>query len=107
MKTPQVVEETLYGIYLWQMPNGAVVTDEERNYLSIAARKGDPVRIERLRQAARSLGIDVGQPLWLPGHRKVTEEEYETQKQRLNEGLIPDDYDAPAWAEEIKRNGRD
>lgn len=104
MNTPKIVEETRYGLYLWQMPNGAVVTDEERNYLSIAAEKGDLRRIKTLIDTVRSFGIEEGKPLWMPGHRKVSEEEYDRQKQRMDDGLIPDEYDAPAWREELSRN---
>lgn len=100
------VNETRYGVYVWQMPNGAVVADEERNFLSISSEFGDPRRIAELRAAVRACGIEVGQPLFMPGHRKIDDEEYERQSQRLAEGLIPDEYDAAAWREEFKNRER-
>lgn len=103
MKTPQVVEETRYGLYVWQMPNGSVVTDEERNYLCIAAEKGDLVKMATIRAAARSYGIEEGGPLFLAGHRKVTDEEFEEQKRRMEDGEIPDIYDSAALREELRR----
>lgn len=99
----QVVQETKYGVYLWQMPDGAVVKDEDGNFMSIAAKEGDLRRINELRAAARSYGIDTGSPLFMPGYRKIDDEEYEHQKERMNEGLIADEYDVPAWREVEQR----
>lgn len=86
------------------MPDGSVVADEDRNFLSIASKQGDIRRMHALRDAVRAYGIDSGGPLFLAGHRKVSDEEYERQKERMAEGLIPDEYDAGAWREEM-RNG--
>lgn len=100
----KVVEESLKGVYLWQTVDGAVVTDEDGNYLSIQSFKGDEKRIEELREAARQYGVeDGGKPLWMSGYRHVTEEEYEYQMQRLQLGLIPDELDLPAFMEEHKQ----
>lgn len=103
MKSPrmQVVEEVSYGLYLWQMPDGSLVCDENRNYLNVAAIKGDIRRINALKQAAKELGIEEGKPLWFSGHRRVTDEEYQDQKQRLEWGLIPDELDVPAIKEDL------
>ena len=103
MKT---VRETNYGLYVWQMPNGAVVADEDRNFLSIASKFGDPKRIAELQAAVRACGITIGEPLFIPGARKIDDEEYERQQERLAQGLIPDDYDAAAWREELQNRDR-
>ena len=98
----QIVQETKYGVYLWQMPDGALVCDENRNYLSISSKEGDPRRLAELTAAARACGCEDGHPICFPGHRKIDDEEYEHQRERFEQGLIPDEYDAAAWAEEIK-----
>jgi hypothetical protein len=90
-----------FGVYLWQMPDGSVVADEDRNFLSIASMYGDNARMEKLRNAAAQCGVFEGKPLFMPGHRKVTDEEYQEQQARLESGLIPDEYDIGAWKEEL------
>ena len=50
----------------------------------------------------KDLGIEGGRPVFLSGHRRVTDEEYEYQRQRLEWGLIPDELDLPAFKEEYK-----
>jgi len=97
----QQVEEVSYGLYLWQMPNGSVVTDEEGNYLNVAAMKGDVRKINALRQAAKSYGLEEGKPVWFSGHRQISDEEYYQQKERLDWGLIPDELDVPAIKEDL------
>ena len=98
----QLVEETDIGVYVWQMPDGRIVADEDGNYLNIAARKGDLRRIKTLTEAARYYGIEEGAPLFLAGHRQVTDEEFEEQKQRMLFGLVPDDHDVPALKDELR-----
>ena len=94
-------EHDRFGVYLWQMPDGSVVADEDKNFLSIASAYGDAERIAKLKRAAEQCGIFEGSPLFMPGHRKVTDEEYAEQQQRLESGLIPDEYDIGAWKEEV------
>lgn len=96
----RVVDEAAYGVYLWEMPDGKLVGDDEGNWLSIAAMKGDLKRINELTEAARHYGIMVGRPIFLAGNRKITDEEYEYQKMRQSFGLIPDENDIPALVSE-------
>lgn len=98
----KVVKETEYGVYVWQMPNGSIVGDDEGHWMCISAKEGDLRKVQALQDAARSYGIEEGTPLFLPGTRKVTDDEWAEQKARMELGLIPDDYDAAAWAEEIE-----
>lgn len=95
-----VVEESLRGVYLWQTEDGALVADEDGNYLSIQSFKGDEQRIMLLKLAAIEHGVHGGKPLWMSGYRQVTDEEYEYQRQRLEWGLIPDELDIAAFKEE-------
>lgn len=95
-----------YGVYLWEMPDGRYVGDDEGNFLSISSEFGDLKRMSQLAEAVRYYGINEGRPRFMAGHRKVTDEEYEEQKQRLASGLIPDEYDISASVEELRsQNG--
>lgn len=96
------VEESRFGVYVWEMPDGALVADEDLNWLSIGAEKGDLKRIQAITNAARSYGITEGQPVFLAGRRQVTTEEYEEQIRRAKFGLTPDPYDIGALKDEIQ-----
>jgi hypothetical protein len=95
------VEEVNYGVYLWQMPDGKIVADEDGNYMCIYSLKGDTKKIAALRRFAKEYGVEEGKPLWQSGHRPVTDEEYEYQKKRLELGLVADEWDIPALKEDL------
>jgi hypothetical protein len=101
MPKVKIIEETDYGLYLWEMPDGSIVSDDEKNYLNIPARRGDKEKLKLLKDAVRSFGIEEGRPVFLAGHRRVTDEEYEYQKQRLEWGLVPDEMDYGAARDEL------
>jgi hypothetical protein len=100
------VQETDYGLYLWEMPDGALVADDEKNFLNIPAKQGDQEKIKLLRDAVKSFGINEGRPVFLAGNRRVTDEEYEYQKQRMEWGLIPDELDYGAARDELMSNNK-
>lgn len=100
-----VVEETNIGIYVWEMPDGSWVADDEGNWMNIPSKKGDLRRINMLKEAANSYGIYEGRPVFLSGHYRVSEDEYQEQRQRLQEGLIPDKNDIFALRDD-DRNGK-
>lgn len=97
------VEETEFGIYVWEMPDGAwVAADEDGHFMMITARKGDRKRMAQLRDAAKSFGIEEGKPVFLSGVRPVTDEQYEEQRQRMLFGLNPDPEDSFAQLDELR-----
>ena len=96
------IEETNTGIYVWQMPDNSVVRDEDGNTLSIPSLRGDIRQIKKLKNVAKSYGLEDGHPLFFSGHRQVTEEELEEQKVRADLGLVPDPQDLPAMMEYVK-----
>lgn len=98
----KVVEESMLGLYVWTTPEGAIVADEDGNYLNIQSVKGDERKIELLKEAARECGVEGGKAMFLSGYRRVTDEEYEYQRQRLELGLIPDELDIAAFKEEYE-----
>jgi hypothetical protein len=95
-------EETRLGIYVWEMPDGRWIGDDDGNFLSITATKGNRSRMDALAREVRSYGIYEGQPKFLSGRRKIDDEEFEYQKQRLDWGLVPDPYDIGNYKDEMK-----
>ena len=93
-----VVEEPFsdYGIYVWQLPNGKIFTDGEGNALSIDSMRDDQSRIILLQKEASWLGQPVGRPIFFANVRKVSDEEYSEQKDRMTQGLIPSETDLGA-----------
>jgi hypothetical protein len=94
----QVIEEPFSnaGIYVWQKANGKFFTDGEGNALSIESMKDDPAKIKELTQAAAYWGEPEGKAVFFPNVRKISEEEYSEQKDRMAQGLIPSENDLGA-----------
>ena len=102
-------EESILGIYVWEMPDGRWIGDDSGNFLSISSKKGNRERIDALAKVVRSYGIYEGSPKFLSGRRKIDDEEYELQQQRLKWGLTPDPLDIGVYKEEmskLKNGGR-
>lgn len=96
-------EETRLGIYVWEMPDGRWIGDDEGNFLSITSTKGNRSRMDALAREVRSYGIHEGRPKFLSGRRKIDDEEFEYQKQRLNWGLVPDPLDIGNYKDEMRK----
>ena len=96
------IDEVSWGLYGWQMPDGSLVMDEEGAYLSIPSMKGDIRQIKKLKDVAKHYGLEEGKPIFFAGHRPVTDEELEEQRQRLEMGLVPDEKDMPAMMDYVK-----
>lgn len=96
-----VVEETNLGIYVWEI-DGKWVGDDEGNYLSITSKKGNREKMEQLRKAVSHYGINRGQPKFLAGRRKIDDEEFEYQQQRLKWGLTPDPLDIGEYKDQMR-----
>lgn len=96
------VEEVSYGVYIWSTADGKLVSDEDGNFMCIFSTKGNVAKIAELRRFASEYGIEEGgKPVWFSGHRPVSQEEYEYQKQRMDWGLVADEYDLPALKEDL------
>jgi hypothetical protein len=104
IKNPRVsvVQEEEYGTYLWKMPDGTFVADGDQNFLAIFSMRGDLIKIARLRAAAKSYGIEEGQPAFQAGMRMISDEEYQEQRDRMSAGEIPDEFDISALKDGIK-----
>lgn len=89
-----------FGLYLWLTEDKKLVANDNGDFLNIPSVYGDHKKIAALRKAAKECGVDGGGPIFFPGHRRVTQDEWEHQHERLDAGLIPDDHDLPAIIEE-------
>jgi hypothetical protein len=98
-------EESTLGVYVWEMPDGRWIGDDDGNFLSITSKKNNRSRIDALAREVSSYGIHEGGPKFLSARRKIDDEEFEYQKQRLNWGLIPDPMDIGNYKDEMKKMG--
>lgn len=102
----RVVDETPYGTYVWQAPDGEFLGDGEGRLLSVFAMRGDLSKITALAKVAAAYGYKDGSPVFWAGKRKITDEEYEEQTARDRLGLVADPLDYAAIRDELraKRN---
>lgn len=101
----RIIEETTLGIYVWEMPDGRWIGDDDGNFLSVTAKKGNKSKIDALAREVRSYGIEEGSPKFLSGRRKIDDEEFEHQNERLKWGLTPDPLDIGVYKDSMLRNG--
>jgi len=79
---------------LWRDEQGKYIVNEDYEFLCTETiKKGDKDVEEKMREAARSFGIDGGQAVWRKG-RKITKTEWEVQMERMQDGKIPDEQEA-------------
>lgn len=87
-----------WGLYFWKLPDGHLFKDDEGRLLNIPSVKNDIGQIAKLRQAAKSYGQPDGEPWFYAGINRATDEEYQEQLDRLDQGLIPSLNDIGAVA---------
>ena len=90
------------GIYVWRLPDGNIVKDSNGNTMNIPARKGDIEAMSKITKAAAYFGFPEGRPEFMPGVRRITDEEHSEQLNRLKEGYIPSETDIGAWMDAAK-----
>ena len=78
-----------WGLYFWRLPSGHLFKDDEGRLLNIPSVKNDLSQMAKLRQAAAHYGQPDGEPWFYAGVNRATDEEYQEQLDRLEEGLIP------------------
>lgn len=102
------VSETNRGIYVWRLPDGNFLA-EGLNILSIDAIRGDLQKMAEISRAAREYGYPDGTPVFVEGNRKITDEEFEIQYERMLNGLVPDPQDVGNYQDDmrnLRRYGR-
>lgn len=90
----KLVDEGIpYGVYTWRV-NGKAVVNENLEYLVAPARRGDQRAIARLTEFVhKELGIYEGEAVFEEGARPISEDEWEEQMERMQNGDTPDPYD--------------
>jgi hypothetical protein len=94
LKRATPIIEDDFGVCLWRMPDGAVLGDEEGRFLSLNGRLDDPVVEAKMKKAAIYwVGEEalLGEPLWMPGSRQISDGEAEDQMENLIDGKVPDE----------------
>ncbi len=94
----RVIEEKFSdaGIYVWQLPSGKYFTDGEGNALSIESMINDLAKIKEITEAAAYYGQPEGKPVFFSNVRKISDEEYSEQQDRMAQGFIPSANDLGA-----------
>jgi hypothetical protein len=78
-----------FGVYTWKMPDGKVL-GHEGNMLNVPSQRGDIRKMASLREYVnKELGILLGEPMFLPGVTRLTEDEHDDQMQQMMEGYVP------------------
>ena len=90
------------GIYVWRLPNGSIVQDGNGNIMNIPAKKYDLDAINKITKAANYFGFPDGKAEFMPGVRRITDEEHSEQIDRMKQGYIPSDTDLGAWIDASK-----
>ena len=103
INTKVLEEESTLGIYVWEMPDGRWIGDDDGNFLSVTSKKGNSSKVDALAREVRSFGIHEGRPKFLSARRKIDDEEFEYQKKRLDWGLVPDPLDIGNYKDEMKK----
>ena len=93
--------DTNLGVYV-ALSKGRYIVDEDGRQLSISAWQGSRKRQAELIEVAKSYGLEDITVEFIPDVRKVSDDEYEEQQERLAEGKTPDPYDLGAMIDEYK-----
>jgi hypothetical protein len=94
LKRATPVIEDDFGVCLWRMPDGALLGDEEGRFLSMSGKLDDPVVESKMKKSAVYwLGDEalLGEPIWLPGSRQISDGEADDQMENLLDGKAPDE----------------
>lgn len=101
-KLTVVEKNRVDGLYVWRLPSGEIVKDSMGNIMNIPAKKYDLNAINEITKAANYYGFPEGKAEFMPGIRRVTDEEHSEQIDRMKQGYIPSDTDLGAWMDAAK-----
>jgi hypothetical protein len=85
------------GLYVWMSHNGQVFKDNEGNVMNIPAFRNDINAMNQILKAAKYYGAPDGKPHFIPGARRISDQEHANQVQRMKDGMIPDELDVGAY----------
>lgn len=93
IKRPKVTvvdENPGWGVYVWRCAsNGKIFRDNDDNVLNIPSRQYDLEKIKVITEAAAHYGEPKGEPVFVPGVQRATDEEHTEQMDRMRSGLLP------------------
>ncbi len=92
LKKPKVtlVEENPgWGLYAWRKSDGKFFMDDDNNLLNIPSKQFDLEKMAQITKAAAHYGEPEGNPVFIPGVQRTTDEEYVIQRERMKAGLLP------------------
>ena len=93
LKRPKVTivdENPGWGVYVWRCAsNGKIFRDDDDNVLNIPSRQYDLEKIRIITEAAAHYGEPQGEPVFVPGVQRSTDEDYKEQMDRMKAGLLP------------------
>ena len=78
-----------YGLYVWRLPNGKLFMDDSGNVLNIPSTRYDFNKMAIITRTAAEYGQPDGEPYFMAGVGRATEEEYQEDLDRINNGLLP------------------
>lgn len=105
LKSIDIVVEDLRGICVWMMDDESILGDDEGRYLCVEGDLYSPILEAKMRDAAVHLiGSEalLGDPFWIPGSRKITDNESDDHMERMIDGYIPDPVDS---VKQLQRKG--
>jgi hypothetical protein len=105
LKNIEYIVEDLTGVCLWEMADGSLIGDGEGRFLSMEGDLNSPIIEGKMRDAAiYYVGFEAldGGPIWIPGSRKITDNESDDHTERFIDGYIPDPVDA---VKQLERKG--
>ena len=106
LKRPKVTivdENPGWGVYVWRCAsNGKIFRDDDDNVLNIPSRQYDLEKIKIITEAAAHYGEPKGEPVFVPGVQRSTDEDYKEQMDRMKAGLLPTMNDFGAVADAKK-----
>ena len=108
LKKPKVtlVEENPgWGLYAWRKKDGKFFMDDDNNLLNIPSRQYDLEKMAKITEAAAYYGEPEGNPVFIPGVQRTTDEEYDIQRERMKAGLLPTMNDFNAVTDAKKAQG--
>lgn len=103
----EAVEEVPWGMYVWVLPDGSTLADDDDNVMNVFCMKGNQKAQKVLAEAAAYYGYPEGRAVWKSGARRITDEELAEQQMRERWGLIPDPLDYGAIMDELRHQKND
>jgi len=86
-----LLNQRVFGVCAWRLPNGELLMDADRNILSAEGFVGDSILEQQVAEAAAYWSDNAGgKPYWIEGAHKISSNEEADQMERLVDGRIPD-----------------